>query len=195
MWSIEARMGSPSGTGRRAKREPPQRRDPALLAHLPDQRFQLWDSGGQKDAERDGVGGAGDGAGDDGSSHGEGQHGVDNKHDKQEERHLEADAQTNRETDQASFWGDRNAALKLPVSCPSKGPGLILLCVVTNMHVCVCVSQALLIDKWNPDLPASISTSSAVPSNPSCYGGDQHGSAETGTTSDLPARLFASPIF
>lgn len=33
--------------------------------------------------------GAGDGAGDYGSSHGEGQHGVDNKHDKQEEGHLD----------------------------------------------------------------------------------------------------------
>lgn len=33
--------------------------------------------------------GAGDSTGDDGSSHGEGQHGVDNKHDKQEEGHLD----------------------------------------------------------------------------------------------------------
>ena len=32
---------------------------------------------------------AGDGAGDNGRSHGEGQHGVDNKHDEQEEGHLE----------------------------------------------------------------------------------------------------------
>lgn len=32
---------------------------------------------------------AGDGAGDDGSSHGEWQHGVDDKHDEQEEGHLE----------------------------------------------------------------------------------------------------------
>lgn len=93
--------------------------------------------------------------------------------------------------------------LKLPVSCPSKVPRLTssLLSVFTKLRVCVCVcvSQALLIDKWNPDLPASISASSAVKSNPSCYGGDQHGSeslsARTGTNSDLPARLFISPIF
>lgn len=37
---------------------------------------------------------AGDGAGDNGPSHGEGQHGVDNKHNKQEERHLETGRRT-----------------------------------------------------------------------------------------------------
>lgn len=58
-------------------------------SHLPDQRLQFGDFGGQKDAERGGVRRAGDGTGDDGSSHGEGQHGVDDKHDEEEERHLQ----------------------------------------------------------------------------------------------------------
>lgn len=51
------------------------------LSHLPDQRLQLFDFGGQADAEGDGVRAAGDGAGDDGASHGEGQHGVNHKDD------------------------------------------------------------------------------------------------------------------
>lgn len=41
----------------------------AVHAHLPAQRLQLADFGGQKDAECDGVRGAGEGAGDDGASH------------------------------------------------------------------------------------------------------------------------------
>lgn len=58
-------------------------------SYLPDERLQLCDGGGQTDAEGDRVREAGDGAGDNGSSHGEGQHGVDNEHDEQEEGHLE----------------------------------------------------------------------------------------------------------
>lgn len=65
------------------------------LSYLPDERLQLGDFGGQADAEGDGVREAGDGAGDNGRSHGEGQHGVDNKHDEEEEGHLGAG---NRET-------------------------------------------------------------------------------------------------
>lgn len=59
------------------------------LCYLPDQRLQFSGGGGQTDAEGDGVRQAGDGAGDNGPSHGEGQHGVDNEHDEQEEGHLE----------------------------------------------------------------------------------------------------------
>lgn len=65
---------------------------PALfnyLSYLPHQRLQFCDGGGQADAEGDGVREAGDGAGDNGPSHGEGQHGVDDKDDEQEEGHLE----------------------------------------------------------------------------------------------------------
>lgn len=66
--------------------------------YLPDQWFQLRGGGGQTDAEGDGVRAAGDGAGDDGASHGEGQHGVDDEHDEQEEGHLETGGR-----DQMSF--------------------------------------------------------------------------------------------
>jgi len=58
-------------------------------SYLPDQRFQLFNRGGQADAERDSVWEAGYATGDNGPFHGEGQHGVDNKHDEQEEGHLE----------------------------------------------------------------------------------------------------------
>lgn len=76
-------------------------------SHLPDERLWLCDFGGQNDAERDGVRRAGDGAGDDGSSHREGQHGVDNKHNKQEERNLETNTLrgvNKRQTEPVSFW-------------------------------------------------------------------------------------------
>lgn len=56
--------------------------------YLPDQRLQMWDCVGQTDAEGDSVRQTGDAAGDYGPSHGEGQHGVDDEHDEQEERHL-----------------------------------------------------------------------------------------------------------
>lgn len=58
-------------------------------SYLPHQWFQLRHLGGQTDAEGSSVWQAGDGAGKNGPSHGEGQHGVDHKHDEQEEGHLE----------------------------------------------------------------------------------------------------------
>lgn len=59
------------------------------LFYLPDEWFQLRDFGGQADTQGESVRQAGDGAGNNGPSHGEGQHGVDNKHDEQKEGHLE----------------------------------------------------------------------------------------------------------
>ncbi len=59
------------------------------LSYLPDERFQFCVLVRKIEAEGDGVREAGDGAGDNGPSHGEGQHGVDNKHNEQEEGHLE----------------------------------------------------------------------------------------------------------
>lgn len=58
-------------------------------SYLPHQWFQLRGLRGQTDAEGGSVWQAGDGAGKNGPSHGEGQHGVDHKHDEQEEGHLE----------------------------------------------------------------------------------------------------------
>lgn len=52
------------------------------FSYLPDQRLQLCDSIGQTDAEGDSVWEAGDSAGDNGPPHGEGQHCVDDKHNK-----------------------------------------------------------------------------------------------------------------
>lgn len=65
------------------------------LSYLPNERFQFCVFRGQTDAEGDGVREAGDGAGDNCPSHGEGQHGVHNKHNEKEEGHLET---ANRET-------------------------------------------------------------------------------------------------
>lgn len=61
-------------------------------SYLPHQRFQFCSGGGQADAEGDCVWKAGDTAGDDGPFHGEGQHGVDHKHNEQKERHLQAES-------------------------------------------------------------------------------------------------------
>lgn len=66
-------------------------------SYLPHQWFQVCGLRGQTDAEGGSVWQAGDGAGKNGPSHGEGQHGVDHKHDEQEEGHLETEQKTENE--------------------------------------------------------------------------------------------------
>lgn len=58
-------------------------------AHLPNYCLHVISCCGQADAQHNGVRGGGQDAGDDGFPHGERQHGVNHKHNEQEEGYLQ----------------------------------------------------------------------------------------------------------